>query len=71
MSNHFERKAYSREEINIIIAEQLQICIEPICKEIGKAIEELQKRIVDLEVASNAVITELKEQKDKSARMIQ
>lgn len=71
MTDKIERKAYSREEINIFIAEQLKICIEPICHEIGKAIEALQNRIVDLEVASNAMIEEMKAWKTANKRTLQ
>ena len=70
MSN-FERKAYTREEMNIIVAEHLQVCIEPICKEIGRAIEGLQSRIVELESASNAIITEMKEWKAQDINTLQ
>lgn len=66
-----KKHSYSRAEINHMIAEQLGICIEPICQEIGKAIESLQKRIQDLEAAGNAMITEMKEWKSKSNRTIQ
>jgi hypothetical protein len=70
-NNNFERKNYSREEINILVAEQLKLCIEPICREIGVALEALQKRIVDLEIASNAMINEMKEWKERNSRMLQ
>lgn len=71
MSEQYQRKPYSREEINTFIAEQLKICIEPICHEIGKAIESLQSRIVDLETATNSMIVEMKEWKSLSQRTIQ
>jgi hypothetical protein len=71
MSEHFVRKNYSRDEINLIIAEQLQLCIEPICKELGRAMEGLQRRIVDLEMASNSMIAEMKEWKKKNQVTLQ
>ena len=67
----FERKNFTREEINILIAEQLGLCIEPICKELGMVIEGLAKRIADLEIASNAMIKEMQEWKGKYQRVIQ
>jgi hypothetical protein len=67
----FDRKGYTRDEINILIAEQLKICIEPICFEIGKVIDSLQKRIVHLEMANNAMIREMKEWKAKNQKTIQ
>lgn len=69
--DNFQRKFYTKEEINIMIAEQLQICIEPICREIGRAIEGLQNRIIDLETASNAMLTEMKAWKEKNFRTLQ
>ena len=51
--------------------QELSIGIDPICKEIGKALEGLQKRIVDLETATNSIIRELKEDKEKESRTIQ
>lgn len=68
---HFDRKAYSREEINIIVAEQLQLCVEPICKEIGKAIEGLNIRLKDVEIASNAMIEEMRKWKESNYKTIQ
>lgn len=69
--NNFVRKHYTAEEINKIVADQLQYCIEPICKELGKVIEGLQQRIVDLECASNAMIVEMKEWKKTNERSLQ
>lgn len=69
--SHFDRKGYSKEQIDIMIAEKLQICVEPICTEIGGVLEMLQKRIVDLEIANNAMITEMKEWKTKNQKTIQ
>lgn len=71
MTKYFERKKYTKEEIDLIVIERIQEVIEPICKELGKAIETLQSRIIDLEEASNAMITEMKEWKEKNARTIQ
>lgn len=65
MSN-FERKTYTREEINLMVAEQMQLCVEPICKEIGQVIEGMIKRIVDLETATNSIIEEIKSWKKTS-----
>lgn len=69
--NNFVRKHYTKEEINIIVADQLEKCITPICLELGKVIEGLQQRIVDLEVASNAMIEEMKRWKKDNERSIQ
>lgn len=63
MSN-FERKPFSKEELNVIVAEQLKLCVEPICKEIGQVIEGMIKRIQELETATNSVIKELKSWKE-------
>lgn len=63
MSKNFERKAYSREEINIIVAEQMGLAIEPICREIGQVMEGFNARLKDLEAAVNATIEEMKESK--------
>jgi len=67
----FTRKAHTREEINIIVAEQLKLCIEPICHEIGLAIEALQKRIVALEENTNGLIVEMKEWKKNKGITLQ
>lgn len=69
--SQFDRKAHTTEEINIMVAEQLKLCIEPICKEIGKMVEHLEKRIVDLETAANAMLIEMKAWKEKHERTIQ
>lgn len=65
MTSHFERKTYTREEMNVMIAEQLGLCIDPICKEIGQVVEGLQKRIVELESATNAIIEEMRKRKNE------
>ncbi len=71
MDANFQRKSYSKEELKIMIAEQLQICIEPICKEIGRAMESFQQRISDLEIAGNSMIAEMKAWKEKNYRTLQ
>lgn len=68
---NFERKAHTREEINIIVAEQLQLCIEPICKELGMVIEGLAKRLQDVESTCNTLISEMKAWKEENKRTIQ
>jgi hypothetical protein len=67
----FKQKSYSREEINIMIAEHLQICVEPICQEIGMVIEGLAKRLQDIESTCNTLITEMKAWKEENKRTIQ
>ena len=69
--NNFVRKHYTREEINIIVADQLEQCVTPICKELGKVIEGLCARVLDLETANNAMIEEMKAWKAKNQKTIQ
>lgn len=64
-------KAYTEKEINEIVAKQLELGITAICREIGMAIETLQKQIQELQVASNAMIEEMKEWKKKNERTLQ
>jgi len=70
MSN-YERKDMNKEAVIILIAEQLGMAIEPICKDIGRALEAMQKRIMDLEMTVNSIVTELKQQKEQNNRTIQ
>lgn len=70
MKEHFERKVFSREEINIIVAEQLGQGVEPICKEIGVVLEGLNLRVRDLEQANNAIIEEMKKWKSLNPTLL-
>lgn len=64
-------KAYTEDEIKELIIKQVDLAITGICQEIGKAMEMLQGRILDLETASNAMIQEMKEWKAKNQRTLQ
>ena len=55
----------------MIVAEDMESCLQPILKELGKVIEGLQQRIVDLEAASNAMIEEMKKWKMNNQKTIQ
>lgn len=70
MSEKFDRKGISRTEAITLIAEQLQMCIEPICKEMGEVMEGLHIRVQDAESALNALISEMKEWKRKQKELI-
>jgi hypothetical protein len=70
MPKELERKNYSKKQINDMILEKFQICMEPVCYEMGKVMETLQSRIQELEVASNAMIVEMKEWKEKNGKVI-
>jgi hypothetical protein len=71
MPKEFERKNYSKKQINDMILEKFQVCMEPVCYEMGQVMEALQSRIHDLEAASNAMILEMKEWKEKNQKFIQ
>lgn len=68
---HTTQKLYSREELNILVAEQLQLCIEPICQQIGEVIEGLMHRVLAVESATNALISEMKGNQGRYQRVIQ
>lgn len=69
--SQFERKSHTREEINLIVAEQIGLCFEKVFKELGMVIEGLAKRVADVEVTTNTLIKEMKIWKELNRRTIQ
>lgn len=67
----FVRKHYTQDEIAIIVKEHTEKCLEPICREIGKALESFQERVAELESVTNTLISEMKEWKKQNKGTMQ